>query len=102
MSPCARSLAKLRKEGWLVGTVERYNPFSRKRHDLYGLFDLVAVRENQVLFVQTTSASNVSARIRKITEHQDTPFIRKCGALLHIHGWGKKKGRWSCRVVDVS
>jgi hypothetical protein len=102
MSPTQRSLALLRKQGWLVGTVERYNPYSRTRHDLYDLFDLVAVRENEILFVQTTSASNVSSRIKKITNHPDTPFIRKCGAFLHIHGWGKKKGRWECRVVDVS
>lgn len=102
MSPTSRSLAKLRKEGWLAGTVERYNPYSRRRHDLYDLFDLVAVRENEVLFVQTTSASNVNARIKKIANHPDTPFIRKCGALLHVHGWGKRKNRWHCRVVDVS
>ena len=102
MSPTARSLAKLRKEGWLAGVVERYNPFSRKRHDLYDLFDIVAVKEDEVVFVQTTTASNVSARIRKITEHPNTPFIRKCGALLHVHGWAKRGNRWACRVVDLS
>ena len=102
VSPTQLSLKLLRNNGYLADVVERYNSFSRKRHDLYGIFDIVACRTGEIAFIQTTTASNVSARIHKIEDHPDIDIIRKSGATLLVHGWRKLKGRWSVRVVDVS
>ena len=108
-SPTQSSLAALRAQGYTCWIVEYWNSFTRRRVDLFGLFDIVALREGEMLFVQTTSGSNVSARIKKIADHETTPRIREAGVRMEIHGWTKKpkvKGTkamiWKQRIVDVS
>ena len=103
MTPTQRSLAHLRAAGWQVAIVEHWNPFARIRQDLFGVLDLLAVRDGVTLGVQTTSGSNVSARVRKIAESETVPALRKAGWLLHVHGWRKgANGRWALREVDCS
>ena len=102
-SPTSRSLELLRAEGWIPWVVERWIPGANKRVDLFNFGDLFCIRDGQSLIVQTTSASNVSSRIRKIT---DSPFlaeVRKANIWIEVHGWGKRKGRWACvRREDLS
>ncbi|MDE2467327.1 MAG: hypothetical protein KGL35_00905 [Bradyrhizobium sp.] len=102
-SPTQRSLSHLRGLGYVCWIVEHWNHFTRRRQDLFGAWDILALREGEVLFVQTTSGSNVSARIRKIADNEYTPTIRKAGVRLEVHGWRKgANGRWALRTVDVS
>ncbi len=103
MTPTQRSLGHLRREGYEVAIVEHWNSFIRRRQDLFGIIDLLAIKDGETLGVQTTSGSNVSARVRKIAEAEITPTLRKAGWTLHVHGWRKgANGRWALRVVDVS
>jgi hypothetical protein len=109
-SPTQRSLEKLRKEGCdLVAVVERWNPHARIRQDLFGIIDILAIKEGETIAVQSTSGSNVSKRIQKMEESDAINFIRKAGWTIHIHGWRKvkvKRGgkamKWECRTVDIS
>lgn len=102
-SPTSRSLELLRDEGWLVAVVERWIPGANIRQDLFGLFDLIAIREDATMVVQVTSASNVASRIRKITDSDKLPAVRKAGWLIECHGWAKRKNRWACvRREDLS
>ena len=103
MTPAQRSMAKLRGEGWLCAVVERWNPHARIRQDLFGLLDLLCVRGDQTMGVQVTSGSNVSARVRKITDSENTPVLRDAGWVLVVHGWRKNAAKkWVCREVDLS
>jgi hypothetical protein len=102
-SPTARSLDELRERGFMPWVVEYWNSFSRKRVDLFGVWDIVAVGNGEILFVQTTSGSNVSARVKKIAENPTTPLLREAGVRLEVHGWRKSsRNRWVQRIVDVS
>lgn len=102
-SPTARTLAKLRKEGWFPWVVEKWIPQARKRSDLFGFIDVLALRDGEVLAVQSTSGSNVSSRVKKIAEHENVAMVRAAGWIIHVHGWAKNAaGRWVCRVVDCS
>ena len=102
-SPTQRSLAHLRAAGYLVAVVERWNPHARIRQDLYGFIDLLAVRDGEVLAVQACAGSSVSARVHKITEHENLGAVRKAGIRIHVHGWRKgANGRWALREVDLS
>ena len=67
MSPTARSLSWLRREGFIVAVVEKWNPFAGIRQDVWGIADVLAChpRDRLILLVQTTSASNVSHRLQK-------------------------------------
>ena len=103
MSPTARTLAKLRKEGWLAWVVEKWIPQTQRRSDLFGFIDVLAIRGDETLGVQSTSRSNVSSRVNKIADHENVARVREAGWIIHVHGWGKMaNGRWECRTVDVS
>lgn len=105
LSPTKLTLRHLRDvEGWpLVEVVERWNPHARIRQDLFGFVDVIAVGPAGVLAVQTTSADNVSSRVRKIAEHPSVGHVRDAGVAIRCHGWAKKKGRWELtKDIDLS
>lgn len=103
MTPTQLSLRHLREDGWTAEVVEHWNPHARVRHDLFGFVDVIAVRRDETLAVQTTTAANVSARIRKIADHPNVGAVREAGWRIVCHGWAKRAGRWQLvREVDVS
>ncbi len=103
MTPTQRSMAHLRKQGYLVAVTERWNPHARIRQDLFGIVDLIGLRDGETIAVQTTSGSNVSARVRKIAESDATPVLREAGWRIVVHGWRQdSKGRYQLREVDIS
>ena len=103
LSPTELTLREMRGREYFCWIVEHWNSFMHKRQDLWGIVDVLCLGENEVIGVQTTSRSNMSARIKKIADHESTPFIRKAGVRLLVHGWAKNKSnRWECKEVDVS
>lgn len=102
-SPTQRTLEHLRKAGYpLVQVVEKWIPQARRRVDLYGIVDVLAVGAD-IVAVQCTSASNVASRIAKITDSPALPILRKAGIRVVVHGWRKNAARrWVLREVDVS
>lgn len=107
-SPTQRSKALMASEGYLVGVVEHWNPFARIRQDLYGCIDLLGVGAGGTLAIQTTSASNVAARVRKIRESPALPAMLAAGWRVEVHGWGKhvppgrKRAEWRVRRVAIT
>ena len=91
----------MRSRGFLARVVEHWNHFAKIRQDLWGL-DILCIRDHEIVGVQTTSASNVAARIKKLANAPETPLLRKAGIGIEVHGWKKVKNRWTVRVVDVS
>lgn len=103
MTPTQRSIAHLKAQGYLPWVVEYWCPWSRRRKDLWGIVDILCLRGDEILAVQTTSGSNVSARVRKIEASEHVGAIRKAGIRLVVHGWRKgSNGRYVLREVDVS
>lgn len=99
VSPTARSLELLRAEGWLCQVVEqtiRGRGIVFKR-DLFTVGDIIGIREDQTLLVQTTSGSNFASRLAKIGNCEHLPNIGRAGWRLELHGWRKLRGRWQCR-----
>ena len=103
MSPTQRSLKHLREQGYLAWITEHWCPFSRKRKDLWNICDIICLRGDEILAVQTTSGSNVSARVKKIAESMHIAEIRKANIRVVVHGWVKgANGRYTLREVDCS
>jgi hypothetical protein len=104
MTPTKLTLRHLRDAGWpLVEVVEHWNPHARVRNDLFGFVDVLAVRPGETLAVQTTTAANVSARVRKIADHSNIAALREAGWAIEVWGWKKVSGRWVLhRRIDVS
>jgi hypothetical protein len=84
--------------------VEHYNSFTQRRHDLWTFADLLCIHTEtgDIVAVQSTSASNISSRINKITDSPLLPIVRKAGIGILVHGWKKVKNRWECRSEDLS
>lgn len=101
-SPTQRTLARLRDSGYIAEVVERWNQFSKTRKDLFGIIDVLAIGNGETVAVQTTTASNIGARLKKIEDSPCLAYMRDAGWKIEIHGWRKTKGGWSCKVVDVS
>lgn len=107
MSPTQRTLAHLRKNGWLCGIVEKWNPHARIRQDLFGFADVVGVLGNCVTLIQTTSGSNMSARITKIRDNPNSKvWLASCNRSIFVHGWAKRGARgkrktWTLREVEI-
>lgn len=81
--------------------MERWNPHARVRHDLFNIIDVLAVSETEVLAVQTTSASNMKARINKISEADILPLLIKLEWRVIVHGWKKnKQNRWELKEFE--
>lgn len=87
----------------MAAVVEKWNPHARIRQDLFGVVDVLGIRAGETIAVQSTSGSNVSSRVAKLTESDALPAMREAGWTVVVHGWRKNaKGRWQCREVDVS
>ncbi len=86
----------------MVAVVEKWNPHARIRQDLFGFIDLVAVKRDETLAVQTTSLSNISQRVAKISESEAAPKVREAGWKIEVHGWRKLKTGWEPKIVDLS
>ena len=107
MSPTQRSLELLRSMGYVAEVVERWVPQARVRLDFCGCIDILAVHsEHGFLGVQATSASNVSARVKKAEVEPRLDVFLAAGGKFEVWGWGKKgaKGErklWKVRRVEI-
>ena len=84
----------------LVEKVERdvhvKGSFGYKR-DLFEIIDVLALGPGITLGVQCTSVNGVTARKKKLTEHENTPLVLAAGWQLEIWGWhqpGGPRTRW--------
>ncbi len=97
----ARSSAHLRDLGYMVATVEHYNSFTRRKHDLFGCIDLLCIGNGETVAVQVTSKSNLSARKHKIEEAEAYPEMLRSGWRIVLHGWWKENNRWQLKEVEL-
>ena len=113
-SPTRRTLQWLRDDGWIPAVVERWCSFSRRRIDLFGFIDIVAIKPGTdgVLGIQATSGPNMSSRVRKIRRSGIADLWMECDNGLWVVGWRKvawvtksgekaKRPKWEPRVVDI-
>ena len=103
-SPTQLTLRELRKATDCVQVVEHWCPFSRRRKDLFGFIDVIAIVGMETVAIQTTSWGNVSARAKKIAESDMLPYVRAAGWKLLVHGWRKspKTNRHELKTLDLS
>ncbi len=95
------SLRQLRSQGYRCEITEHFNHWSQRRQDLFGFVDILAVGNGHTLAVQTTTYSNVSARVKKIRQSDALSDLLACGWQISVHGWRKPKSRWICRIVEI-
>jgi len=106
-SPTQRSLSHLKACGYTAQVVERFNIYAKVRVDLFNFIDIVAIKENQIVGVQTTSTGNMGARIKKILLIPEAKLWIQAGGLVVVHGWalrgkaGKRK-LWELKEKNIT
>jgi len=108
MTPTARTLAFLRAAGFVSEVVEKWNPHSKTRHDLYSCIDVICLRpgEQGLLGVQATSGTNHAARVQKILAEPKARLWIEAGQRLWVISWQKRGARgkrkvWEPRVEKI-
>jgi hypothetical protein len=108
-SPTQRSLKLLKEQGYLTYVTEYYNAYAKVRKDLYGFIDIVGIhsKETGVLGIQTTTGSNLSARIKKAEGLEGYWAWLASGNDVEFHGWrkikaGRKVATWQPIVRRIS
>lgn len=92
MSPTQRSLKKLKADGYRAQVVEKWNPWSKTRKDLFDIVDILAMKEGcPLLAIQCTTTANLSARIAKAPE--SVRVWLSTGNALEFWGWRKQGPR---------
>jgi hypothetical protein len=102
VTPTARSLAHLRKQGCLAEVVEKRLPKVFITKDLFGFIDILAIQGGLTIAVQTTSGPHVADRIAKIRASEHLRTVLNAGWRIVVHGWRKSKGRWVLREEIVT
>lgn len=92
-SPTERSLKECRRLGWHVQVVERWNPFARRRNDLFGCIDLVAIAGDKIIGIQATSSTNHASRVAKAKAEPRLGAWLAAGGAFEVWSWGKKGAR---------
>jgi hypothetical protein len=101
MTPSQRTIRQLKDQGYTVANVETYNFFTKRRHDLFGVIDILAIGNGETLAVQVTSKSNMSARIRKIEDSEALPEMLRSGWRVIVHGWFRgSNGRYQLKEME--
>lgn len=119
MKPAARSLERLREEGYLADVVERNIPNSGARQeadanasawrprgttkDLYGIADIEAMTPDHTLYVQACPASTLSAHIRKCLSTERPVRMVKGKPVEELSNYEKLRMLIACsaRVFEV-
>lgn len=101
MTPTQRTLALLRQEGWICQVVEKWNAHARKRVDLFGIIDIVALKPGIILGVQTTSGAGHSARIAKARAEPRLRDWLCAGGRFEVISWAKRGKRGKRKLYQV-
>lgn len=99
-----RSLNLLRNDGYTAQVVERYNVYAKRKVDLFGVIDIVAIspHQNGVLGVQVTSKGNIYHRAKKVRQNRNMAVWLAAGNMFEIHGWYKEKNRWKVKRIPIT
>ena len=86
-----KALEILEKNGWTTWFPKKVR---YQETDVFGVFDILALRRSVVRWIQITSLSNIRARERKIRG-----FLRQAKADLPWECWGYNKKKKVFKII---
>ena len=111
-SPTARTLQELKKLGFTAQVVEKFNSFTKRRIDLFGCIDIVAIQPGVGCVGIQATANNGGHHSERLAKIHAEPRMRtwlESGCKLELWSWAKQGARgkrktWTLRreVIDVN
>lgn len=96
-----RTIAIYEEKGYVCDVVESYNAFTKRKKDLFSIFDVLAVGNGETIGIQITSKSNMSSRIKKISESNMLPHLLGAKWRVVVIGFFKKpNGRYDYKEFE--
>lgn len=96
----------LRSQDFEVERVEQYNSFTRKRSDLFGIIDYLAISETDTIGVQSTGYNGKSTHLNTIMTAGITPIWLQAGRRLWLVCWKRtpagKRFRYTPQLTEIS
>ena len=94
-------MALFESRGYKCEVVESYNSFTKRKKDMFGILDMVAIGNEETLGIQMTSKSNMSSRIKKIQESNYFVELLRSKWRIIVIGWFKKpNGRYDFKEFE--
>ena len=94
-------MALFESRGYKCEVVESYNSFTKRKKDMFGILDMVAIGNEETLGIQMTSKSNMSSRIKKIQESDYFVELLRSKWRIIVIGWFKKQnGRYDFKEFE--
>lgn len=89
----SRAIKYLQDLGYTTGVVERWLPGINVRKDLFGFIDLIAIKDGEILGVQSTSYPQRKNHLDKIKTYCMTDYNKWIGAggKFMMITWKKEK-----------
>lgn len=109
MSPMERTIAKLKSQHIIYGVVERYIAEKNIRIDLFGCFDLIALKPEAITGIQVCGAGQRLQHLRKFyTQKHKLKTWLSLGGRAELWVWtphkmfrGSKAVRYSLTIDEV-
>lgn len=86
-SPEALTMSMLVAHGWVPEKCSWWEPYSRRRKDLFGFADLIGMSPAGLLLVQACAASDMSTRLKKIQANPKAQMWLEVGNQIWVVGW---------------
>lgn len=83
---------QLLEDGYHVQVVEHYDHHTRRRYDLFGVIDVLAIGHGETLAVQATSRKNGSSRRRKTLGSPTLEAMLRAGWRVELWLWDQPGG----------
>ena len=91
MSPVQRTLKYLRDHGYTAEKTEHFNFYAKKRQDLFGFIDVLAVKDEHLLALQVSDGAHHAGHTSAI---KALPVARQLVFHMDVEIWSwSKRGR---------
>ena len=101
VSPTARALKECKARGWEAGVVERFNSYTKRKHDLFGVLDIIAATPEGVLGIQVTSGDNHASRVAKVLAEPRMAAWRSAGARVAVWSYALRGARGKRKTYQL-
>ena len=93
-----KTIEYFKNQGYVIDKVDCWNAYTNKTKDLFSVFDMIAVRKGEVVFIQICGR-DFQPHVRKMQASRVVSLLSEMENItVMLIGWRKLKGRWSPRV----